>query len=207
MTDKMDFNKAGYAMLGAPVWIARRFLELTTDLTKAARDEVSEWADSNDDLAGAWAAEGEKIANRLTDAPDMFKDIDMSQIQESVQRVQDQVEELIGNWREAMSRDDKPTTTAVRKPALSKKATAKTTTTSAPAAKKPAAKKPAAKKPAAKKPAAKKPAAKKPAAKKPAAKKPAAKKPAAKTTAAKKPAAKTTAAKKPAAKATAAKKS
>ncbi|NND14636.1 MAG: hypothetical protein HKO10_11790, partial [Acidimicrobiia bacterium] len=91
MNDNMDLNKAGYAMLGAPVWIARRFLELTGDLTKAAREEVSEWADSNDDLAGAWAAEGEKIASRLTDAPDMFKDFDMSQIQESVQKVQDQV--------------------------------------------------------------------------------------------------------------------
>ncbi len=194
MNDKMDLNKAGYAMLGAPVWIARRFLELTGDLTKAAREEVSEWADSNDDLAGAWAAEGEKIASRLTDAPDMFKDFDMSQIQESVQKVQDQVEELINNWRDAMSRDDKPTTSAVRKPAIAKSATS-----SAPAVKKPAAKKaPATKKaPAAKKAAAKKPATKKaPAAKKPAAKT------TAKTTAAKKPAAKTTAAKKPAAKTT-----
>jgi hypothetical protein len=196
----MDFNKAGYALLGAPVWIARRFMDLTTDLTKAAREEVSEWADDNDDLTEAWAAEGEKIASRFSDGPEMFTNIDMSQIQESVQKVQDQVEELIGNWRDAMTGDDKPTTTAVRKPAAK-------AVESKSAAKKPAAKKAPAKKPAAKKAPAKKPAAKKAPAKKPAAKKAPAKKAAAKTTATRKPAAKKAPAKKaPAKKATTAKK-
>ena len=124
MTDnKLDLNRAGYALLGAPGWIARRFMDLTSDLTKAAREEVSDWAEGNEDLTAAWAEEGEKIASRLTDnTPDMFSNLDLSQIQESVSKVQDQVEELITNWRDAMSGDDKPTTTAVRKPAEKKPA-------------------------------------------------------------------------------------
>lgn len=150
-------RKAAYALIGAPVWAAKKISEFSADMGDATRREFE-----------AWVKEGEKLAKRLSDGKmveELSERVDLDQIQDQVEKLRDQLEGVLGNWRESFRAE----------PAEKK-----------PAAKKPAARKPAAKKPAAKKPAAKKPAAKKPAAKKPAAKKPAARKPAAKTTAAKK---------------------
>ena len=156
MATTTDGRKAAYALIGAPVWAAKRLAEFTSDLGDISRREMQEWI-----------KEGERITKRLSDkkvVEELSERVDLEQIQDQVERLRDQLESVLGSWRDSF-RPDKPT---ARKPAAKKPATRK------PAAKKPAAKKPAAK-PAAKKPAAKKPAAKKPAARKPAAK-PAAKK-------------------------------
>ncbi|MEE8492304.1 MAG: histone H1-like repetitive region-containing protein [Acidimicrobiia bacterium] len=156
MATTTDGRKAAYALIGAPVWAAKRLAEFTSDLGDISRREMQEWI-----------KEGERITKRLSDkkvVEELSERVDLEQIQDQVERLRDQLESVLGSWRDSF-RPDKPT---ARKPAAKKPATRK------PAAKKPSAKKPAAK-PAAKKPAAKKPAAKKPAARKPAAK-PAAKK-------------------------------
>ena len=148
MVTTTDGRKAAYALIGAPVWAAKRLAELTSDLGDISRREIQEWI-----------KEGERITKRLSDKKvieELSERVDLEQIQEQVERLRDQLESVLGSWRDSF-RPDKPT---AKKPAVKKPATRK------PAAKKPATRKPAAKKPAAKKPAAKKPAAKKPAVKK-----------------------------------------
>ncbi len=157
MATTTDGRKAAYALIGAPVWAAKRLAELTSDLGDISRREMQEWI-----------KEGERITKRLSDkkvVEELSERVDLEQIQDQVERLRDQLESVLGSWRDSF----RPVKPAAKKPAARKPATRK------PAAKKPAAKKPAAKKPAAT-PAAKKPAAKKPAAKIPAARKPAAKK-------------------------------
>ncbi len=154
MVTSKDGMNAAYALLGAPVWAAKKLGEMTSDLGDATKREFDEWV-----------KEGEKLAKRLSDAnmvDELSERMDLDQIQDQVEKLRDQLESVLGNWRDSFKAEAKP---AAKKPAA--------------AAKKPAAKKPATKTPAAKKPAAKKPAARKPAAKKTTtARKPAAKKPA-----------------------------
>ena len=148
MVTSKDGKNAAYALLGAPVWAAKKLSEMTGDLGDATRREYDEWV-----------KEGEKLAKRLSDTSmvdELSERMDLDQIQDQVEKLRDQLESVLGNWRESFKTDSKPAAKA-------------------PAAKKPAAKKPAAKAPATKKPATRKPAAKKTTtAKAPAAKKPAA---------------------------------
>ena len=143
MVATKEGRKAAYALIGAPVWAAKRLAEFTSDLGDVSRREMQEWI-----------KEGERITKRLSDnnvVEELSERVDLDQIQDQVERLRDQLETVLGNWRESF-RPEKPATkkTAAKKPAVKK-----------PGAKKPAAKKPATKKPAAKKTAAKKPAAKK----------------------------------------------
>ena len=151
MVTSKDGKNAAYALLGAPVWAAKKLSEMTADLGDVTRREFDEWV-----------KEGEKLAKKLSDASmvdELSERMDLDQIQDQVEKLRDQLEGVLGSWRDSFKAETKP----AAKPAAK-----------APAAKKPAARKPAAKKPAAKKPAAKKPAAKKTTtARKPAAKKPA----------------------------------
>ena len=167
MVNTKDGMNAAYALIGAPVWAAKKISEMTADLGDATRREFDSWVD-----------EGEKLAKKLSDrkmVEELTDRMDIDQIQDQVEKLRDQLEGVLSNWRESFREGTKSETPAP-----------KTTAAKKPAARKPAAKKPAAKKPAAKKAAAKKPAAKKPAARKPAAKKPATKPAAKKSTAAKK---------------------
>jgi hypothetical protein len=137
MVTAQDGKNAAYALLGAPVWAAKKLSEITADFGDATRREYDEWV-----------KEGEKLAKRLSDrsmVEELSERMDLDQIQDQVEKLRDQLEGVLGNWRESFRADTKP----AEKPAAK-----------APAAKKPAARKPAAKAPAAKKPAttAKKPA-------------------------------------------------
>lgn len=139
MVTTTEGKKAAYALIGAPVWAAKKLTEMTSELGDATRREYD-----------AWVKEGEKLAKRVGDG-DMVEGLsermDLDQIQDQIEKLRDQLEGVLGNWRDSFRTDAKP---SAKEPA-----------------KKPATRKPAAKKPAAKKPAAKKSAAKKPAAKKP----------------------------------------
>ena len=136
MVKTKDGMNVAYALIGAPVWAAKKVTEMTTDLGDATRREYD-----------AWVKEGEELAKKLSDrkmVEEISERVDLDQIQDQVEKLRDQLESVLGNWRESF-RADKP---AAKKAAPAKK----------PAAKKPAAKKAApAKKPAASKPAAKKP--------------------------------------------------
>ena len=160
-------QKALYAAIGAPVVVGRKLADLGSQMT----DDVTTRFE-------AWAKEGEKVTEQLR-SRDVIEElsglVDIDQLQGRVEKLRDQLEDVLESWRENFRPEIERAAPAVKAPAT-----------------KPAAKAPAAKAPARKAPAKRAPA-RKPAAKKTtAAKKPAAKK----TTAAKKPVAKkTTAAK------------
>ncbi len=153
MVTATDGRKAAYALIGAPVWAAKRLADITSDLGDVTRREMQEWI-----------KEGERLTKRLSDkkvVEELSERVDLDQIQDQVERLRDQLESVLGNWRESF-RPDKaaPSKTEAKKPAA-KKPAAKKAAPSKTGAKKPAAKKAAPSKTGAKKPAAKKPATKK----------------------------------------------
>ena len=125
MVTTKDGKKAAYALLGAPVWAAKKITEMTSDVGDVTRREF--------DL---WVKEGEKLAKKLSDrkmVEELSGRMDLDVIQDQVERLRDQLEGVLGSWRESF-----------RSEATKPVAAAKT-----PAAKPAAAKKPAARKPAA----------------------------------------------------------
>ena len=155
-------KKMLYAAVGAPLVTARRLSERITgagDKVQDLRDRVSEELTKELD---AWAAEGEKLIQRIKDregvedlVDDLAERVDLEQIQEHVGKLREHLDEILQSWRSSF----RPSTPEKVEVVEEEPAPAK------PVAKKPAAKKPAAKTTTPKKPAAKKPAAKKPAAK------------------------------------------
>ena len=122
MVTTKDGMKAAYALIGAPVWAAKKITEMTTDVGDATRREFD-----------AWVKEGEKLAKKLSDkkmVEELSERMDLDQIQDQVEKLRDQLEGVLGNWRDSFRAEAKP---------AAKAAPVKT----APAAKKPAARKPA----------------------------------------------------------------
>ena len=139
-------SRALYLALGAPVVTSRKLRHFGTRLAEELASE-----------AEVWEAEGRKLTGQIQESKvveQVQSRVDVDQLQEQVERLRDQLEGVLANWRTGF----KPNAgTARRKAAPAAEAPVQT------AAKKPAARKPAAKKPATKRAAARKPAAKKPA--------------------------------------------
>lgn len=176
-TQKEFATKALYAGIGAPV-VAGRMAKDYADKLAAHGNKLGETAQKRfDELS----KEGKKVTKQLRDT-DVVEEIqhrvDFDKVQGRVEKMRDQLEGALENWRESFA--------PAAKPVEVKKVAAKKAPASKPAARKPATK--AVSKPAAKKVTAKKATVKAPAAKKATAKKAPAKTTAAKTTAKKAPA-------------------
>jgi citrate synthase len=125
-------KKAAYAVVGAPVVAGRRIADWSGRMTKSAQSQFE-----------AWVSEGEKLTEQFRDGSvveDIKDRVDFDQLQGRVEKLRDQLEDVLANWRDSF-RPQEAMKAEAPKPKAAKK----------PAAKKPAAKKPAAKKPAAKK--------------------------------------------------------
>lgn len=112
-------KKAAFAVIGAPVVAKKRLTKASTKWRKTARKEFD-----------AWVTEGERLTAEVRDGKvvdDIKEKVDFDQLQGRVEKLRDQLEDVLASWRSNF----KPAETA-KKPA--------------PAAKKPAARKPAAKK-------------------------------------------------------------
>ncbi len=202
----MEAKKYAYAAIGAPVAIAKQAQEKIDDVRGRATDAALEFSKDARDRMTAWSKEGEKLVGKVTDSKridDLTARVDFEQAKEQVNKLRDQLEDLLSTWKANFRPETKP----VGKETVVIEAPAKSTPAKSTAAKSTAAKSTTAKSTTAKSTTAKSTTAKKPAAKKPAGKttaKPAAKKPAGKTTTGKTSpkagAAKSTAAKRPAAK-------
>jgi hypothetical protein len=134
MVTTKDGMNVAYALIGAPVWAAKRVTEMTTDLGDATRREYE-----------VWIKEGEELAKKLSDrkmVEEISERVDLDQIQDQVEKLRDQLETVLGNWRESF-RADKPEAKPAAKPAAKKPAAKKTAAKKTSPAKKPAAKKPA----------------------------------------------------------------
>lgn len=161
----MEAKKYLYAAVGAPVAMTKSAQEKLTSIQERLSEKREATRKEAQRLIEAWAGEGEKVVERVTDTKtidELASKVDFDQVQTQVSKLRDQLEDMLATWRTNFSpRADEVTTAPKAEPAAKKPAPK-------PAAKKPAAKA-AAKKPAAKTTTAKAPAAKKPAAKKPAA--------------------------------------
>ncbi|MBT8193433.1 MAG: hypothetical protein KJP22_08535, partial [Acidimicrobiia bacterium] len=76
MVTTKDGMKAAYALIGAPVWAAKKITEMTGDVGDATRREFD-----------AWVKEGEKLAKKLTDknmVEELSERMDLDQIQDQV---------------------------------------------------------------------------------------------------------------------------
>ena len=168
----MQTKKYLYAAVGAQVAVVRSAQAKLEDL-KSMIDKNSSSASSDmKSRIDTWAGEGEQFLGKVTDAKaldDLTSKVDFDQVQTQVNKLRDQLEDIVGTWRANFRPESKPAEKVVVSAAAdAPKPAAKATTARKPAAKKPTTK-PVAKATTAKttvtkstvtKPAAKKPAAK-----------------------------------------------
>ena len=156
----METKKYLYAAVGAQVSIAKAAQAKVEEMREKLAESAQTFTKDAQKRVTEWATEGEDFVTKLSDTSpieDIAARVDFDQMQTQVNRLRDQLEDLMATWRTNF----RPTGKEEQVPA----GKVEVEVAPAEAAKKPAAKKPAAKKPAAAKPAAKKPATKKPAAK------------------------------------------
>lgn len=124
-------KKAAYAVVGAPVVAGRRIADWSGRMTKSAQQQFE-----------AWVAEGEKLTEQLRDGSvvEEIKDrVDFDQLQGRVEKLRDQLEDVLANWRDSFrpqdaEKADAPKAKAAKKPAAKKAAAKKATTPKAPKA-------------------------------------------------------------------------
>jgi hypothetical protein len=155
-TQKKLASKAFYAAIGAPVVMTRKAREVGAKVS----DYGTKMQENAQEQLDEFATEGEKFANDVRSrnyVEEIQERVDIEHLQERVEKLRDQLESTLTNWRDSFAPQDEEKAPAAKKPAAStatkpaaKKAPAKTATKTT-TAKKPAAKATAAKKPAAKK--------------------------------------------------------
>ena len=148
-TQKELAAKAFYAAVGAPVVYGRKVKEYTEKLVEYG-DKMTDQAQSAFD---DFAKEGEKVTKQFRDGnvvEEFQSRVDLDKVQDRVEKLRDQLETALHNWRESFTPGDKPEVIPVeaapKKAPVAKKAPAKKAPAKAPAATKkaPAKKAPAA---------------------------------------------------------------
>ena len=84
-------RKAAFAVVGAPVIATRRLGSLTGKWRQGARVEFEKWV-----------AEGERLTTDLRQGKlveDIKEKVDFDQLQGRVEKLRDQLEEVLANWR------------------------------------------------------------------------------------------------------------
>jgi DNA topoisomerase-1 len=122
-------KKAAYAVVGASEMARKRIVKYSGKMRSTARKEFE-----------AWVEEGERVTEQLREGKvveDLKERVDFDHLQERVEKLRDQLEEVLANWR-ATFKPEKPTTKPKAKKTTAKKTASKAT------AKKATAKKPAA---------------------------------------------------------------
>lgn len=107
-------KKAAFAAVGAPVVAGKRIADWSGRMTKSAQKQFEAWVD-----------EGEKITQQLRDGKvvEEIKDrVDFEQLQDRVEKLRDQLEDVLANWRDTFKPQETEKAEVVSKP---KKATAK----------------------------------------------------------------------------------
>ncbi len=136
-------KKAAYAVMGAPVVTGKRIADYAGKVGKTIQKEFE-----------AWVTEGERLSGEVREGKvvsEIKERVDFEQLQDRVEKLKDQLEDVLTNWRETFKPGGEEADAAAKKAEPKPKAKPKAKTTKKPAAKKTATKKPATKKPAAKK--------------------------------------------------------
>jgi polyhydroxyalkanoate synthesis regulator phasin len=144
-TQKEFAAKAFYAAVGAPVVYGRKVKEYGEKLVEYG-DKMTDQAQSAFD---DFAKEGEKVTKQFRDGnvvEEFQSRVDLDKVQDRVEKLRDQLETALQNWRESFTPGDKPEVIPVeaapKKAPVAKKAPAKkapAATKKAPAKKAPTA--------------------------------------------------------------------
>jgi hypothetical protein len=120
-------KKAAYAAVGAPVVAGRRVADYAGKVRKSLQKEFE-----------IWVAEGERLSGEVSEGKvvsEIKERVDFENLQGRVEKLKDQLEEVLTNWKETFKPgEDNPE-------AAETEAAAETKTAKKSAAKKPAAKK------------------------------------------------------------------
>jgi hypothetical protein len=142
-----------YAAVGAPVVAARKLGDRFTEIRASLSKEADNLGKTTNERINVWANEGEKVVSRISEGKmvdELAAKVDFDQVSEQVNKLRDQLEDLLGTWR-ASFRPEKTSpkatvTTTVKAETTTKPAATTTTTAKSTSAKTTAAKKAPAKK-------------------------------------------------------------
>lgn len=108
----MKAKKVLYAAVGAPVVGYRMASDRVSDLRSRLNKEADSLGNTANQRMNKWASEGEKVFNRLSDAKvvDEFASrVDFDQVSTQVNKLRDQLEDLLATWRSSFRPEKLPT--------------------------------------------------------------------------------------------------
>jgi hypothetical protein len=91
-------KKAAYAMVGAPVVAGKRIADVAGKGWETFRKEFE-----------TWVAEGERLSGEVRETKvvaELKERMDFDQLQGRVEKLKDQLEDVLTNWRETFKPDD-----------------------------------------------------------------------------------------------------
>lgn len=98
----MQTKELLYAAVGAPVVAARKVGDKVSGIRTRLSEGAGEYGRAAERAIGAWAAEGEKVWERVTDrrmVDELTAKVDLDQAKEQVTRLRDQLEDMLDTWR------------------------------------------------------------------------------------------------------------
>lgn len=108
----MKTKRALYAAVGAPVVGYRMASQQVSDFRSRLNKEADSLGKTANERMNKWASVGEKVVNRLSDAKvvDEFASrVDFDQVSNQVNKLRDQLEDLLATWRSSFRPEKLPT--------------------------------------------------------------------------------------------------
>lgn len=108
----MNAKTVLYAAVGAPVVAARRIGDRVEEIRTNLNKEADSFGKTASKRISAWAGEGEKVVNRITDAKmvdDLTARVDFDQVSTQVSKLRDQLEDMLSTWRASFRPEKLPT--------------------------------------------------------------------------------------------------
>lgn len=116
-------QKAAYAVVGAPVVAGKKIAGYTGKIGKSAQKEFENWV-----------SEGERMTSQVREGKvvtEIKERVDFEQLQGRVEKLRDQLEDVLAGWRESFKPEDEEDAAVEEavEPKPKKKTTAKAKTT------------------------------------------------------------------------------
>lgn len=108
----MKVQKMLYAAVGAPVVGYKKAEERVSDFRSKLNEEANSLGKTAEKRLTAWASEGEKLINKLSDAKvvdEVTSRVDFDQVSTQVNKLRDQLEDLLATWRSSFRPEKLPT--------------------------------------------------------------------------------------------------
>lgn len=108
----MNAKTVLYAAVGAPVVAARKIGDRVEEIRTNLNKEADSFGRTANKRISAWAGEGEKVVNRITDAKmvdDLTARVDFDQVSNQVSKLRDQLEDMLSTWRASFRPEKLPT--------------------------------------------------------------------------------------------------